>query len=96
MIIRLQVARTVQTERNQVYLNCRCAARSCRFVCKAEREHFRGVCAARTVQAERNGARSNSLTKVRVWRCIAEAPPVLAPFSGANLQRFCKTLFTSP
>ena len=23
------------------------------------REHFRGVCAARTVQAERNGARSN-------------------------------------
>ncbi len=39
-------------------------------------QRLRGVCAARTVQAERNGARSNSLTKVRVWRCIAEAPPV--------------------
>jgi hypothetical protein len=30
------------------------------------------------VQVECNGARSNSLTKVRVWRCIAETPPVLA------------------
>ncbi len=52
------------------------------------RRPFSRFSTTRTVQAECNRARSYSLTEVRVWRCNAEAPPVLAVFNRKVTHNF--------